>query len=132
MNSRSCISNDNKKVITCQYNCKRNMVAGVHYNGTLPDSGEVFDSGEERPDFLGRSQTNDSWVEEEIMGAKKGDTSEFTLSPKRLWWQGKATLEIPRAQFEHWNNKPRSRNAVGGKCHAGLLLSLSKNCQAIQ
>ena len=39
-----------------------NIVASVHYTGTLPDTGEVFDTSEERSSHvLGRAPTNDSW-----------------------------------------------------------------------
>ena len=31
-----------------EYEIKSNMVASVHYTGTLPESGEVFDSSEGR------------------------------------------------------------------------------------
>ena len=83
---------------------KENMVASVHYNGTLPDSGEVFDSSEGREPltFLVGHKQMIPGFEEEIMGAKKGDTREFTLSPERAYGEREeaAQLEIPRAQFE--------------------------------
>ena len=83
---------------------KENMVASVHYNGTLPDSGEVFDSSEGREPltFLVGHKQMIPGFEEEIMGAKKGDTREFPLSPERAYGEREeaAQLEIPRAQFE--------------------------------
>ena len=59
-----------------------NMVASVHYTGTLPESGEVFDSSEGREplSFLVGHKQMIPGFEEEIMGAKVGDKKEFTLS----------------------------------------------------
>ena len=41
-----------------------NKVARVHYTGTLPDTGEIFDSSEDREPltFLVGHKTNDSWI----------------------------------------------------------------------
>ena len=41
---------------------ENNKVARVHYTGTLPDTGEVFDSSEGRgaTNIFSRFQTNDS------------------------------------------------------------------------
>ena len=52
-----------------------NSVATVHYTGTLPDSGEVFDSSEGRDPltFLVGHKQMIPGFEEEIMGAEKGD-----------------------------------------------------------
>ena len=42
---------------------ENNKVVRVHYTGTLPDTGEVFDSSEGRePRVPRRTQTNDSRV----------------------------------------------------------------------
>jgi len=59
-----------------------NKVATVHYTGTLPDSGEVFDSSEGRDPlvFLVGHKQMIPGFERELMGAKTGDKVEFTLS----------------------------------------------------
>jgi FKBP-type peptidyl-prolyl cis-trans isomerase 2 len=51
-----------------------NAVATVHYTGTLPESGEVFDSSEGRDPltFLVGHKQMIPGFEEELMGAKKG------------------------------------------------------------
>ncbi len=82
---------------------KENMVASVHYKGTLPENGEVFDSSEGRDPLtfiVGHKQMIPGF-EEEIMGAKKGETREFTLTPDRAYGNrdNDAVMEIPREQF---------------------------------
>jgi len=59
-----------------------NKVASVHYTGTLPDTGEVFDSSEGRDPlkFLVGHKQMIPGFERELMGAKLGDKVEFTLS----------------------------------------------------
>ena len=60
----------------------KNTVARVHYTGTLPDSGEVFDSSEDREPLaflVGHSKMIPGF-ERELMGAKTGDKVEFTLT----------------------------------------------------
>ena len=80
-----------------------NMVASVHYNGTLPENGEVFDSSEGREPltFLVGHKQMIPGFEEEIMGAKVGETREFTLSSDRAYGDrdNDAVMEIPREQF---------------------------------
>ena len=80
-----------------------NMVASVHYKGTLPESGDVFDSSEGREPltFLVGHKQMIPGFEEEIMGAKVGEKREFTLSSERAYGDrdDEAVLEIPRAQF---------------------------------
>ncbi|MCH1422685.1 MAG: peptidylprolyl isomerase [Candidatus Poseidoniaceae archaeon] len=80
-----------------------NMVASVHYKGTLPDSGDVFDSSEGREPltFLVGHKQMIPGFEEEIMGAKVGDSLEFTLSSDRAYGDRdeQAVMEIPRSQF---------------------------------
>ena len=63
---------------------KNNTVARVHYTGTLPDSGEVFDSSLEKEPlaFLVGHKQMIPGFERELMGAKTGDKVEFTLSPE--------------------------------------------------
>ena len=80
-----------------------NMVASVHYKGTLPENGEIFDSSEGREPltFLVGHKQMIPGFEEEIMGAKVGDTREFTLSSDRAYGDrdNDAVMEIPREQF---------------------------------
>ena len=80
-----------------------NMVASVHYKGTLPENGEVFDSSEGREPltFLVGHKQMIPGFEEEIMGAKVGETREFTLSSDRAYGDrdNVAVMEIPREQF---------------------------------
>ena len=80
-----------------------NMVASVHYKGTLPDNGEVFDSSEGREplSFLVGHKQMIPGFEEEIMGAKIGDKMEFTLSSDRAYGDRdeQAVQQIAREQF---------------------------------
>ena len=80
-----------------------NMVASVHYKGTLPENGEVFDSSEGREPltFLVGHKQMIPGFEEEIMGANVGETREFTLSSDRAYGDrdNDAVMEIPREQF---------------------------------
>ena len=82
---------------------KENMVASVHYTGTLPDSGEVFDSSEGREplSFLVGHKQMIPGFEDEIMGSKVGEKKEFTLSSERAYGDrdDEAVMEIPREQF---------------------------------
>ncbi len=66
-----------------------NAVATVHYTGTLPESGEVFDSSEGRDPltFLVGHKQMIPGFEEELMGAEKGDRRTFTLEPERAYGQ---------------------------------------------
>tara|TARA_B110000483_G_scaffold31235_1_gene37901 strand:+ start:31 stop:537 length:507 start_codon:yes stop_codon:yes gene_type:complete len=80
-----------------------NMVASVHYTGTLPESGEVFDSSEGREplSFLVGHKQMIPGFEEEIMGAKVGDKKEFTLPSERAYGDRDeaAVQQIAREQF---------------------------------
>ena len=82
---------------------KENMVASVHYTGTLPDSGEVFDSSEGREplSFLVGHKQMIPGFEDEIMGAKVGEKKEFTLSSDRAYGDrdDAAVQQIARDQF---------------------------------
>ena len=80
-----------------------NTVASVHYTGTLPDSGEVFDSSEGRDPLVflvGHGQMIPGF-EEELMGAKKGERRTFTLEPERAYGEkiGEAVQQIPTEMF---------------------------------
>ena len=82
---------------------KENIVARVHYTGTLPESGEVFDSSEGRDPltFLVGHRQMIPGFEREVMGAKVGERRTFTLPPEDAYGHPdeNAIMEIPRAQF---------------------------------
>ncbi|MAJ01755.1 MAG: peptidylprolyl isomerase [Euryarchaeota archaeon] len=82
---------------------KENTVASVHYTGTLPDSGEVFDSSEGRDPltFLVGHRQMIPGFEEEMIGATVGERREFTLTPDRAYGERdeQAVLQIPRDNF---------------------------------
>ena len=62
----------------------KDTVARVHYTGTLPDTGEIFDSSKDREPLaflVGHSKMIPGF-ERELMGAETGDKVEFTLSLK--------------------------------------------------
>ena len=73
---------------------EKDVVARVHYTGTLPESGEVFDSSEGRDPltFLVGHKRMIPGFEEELMGAKKGERRTFTLEPERAYGE-----KIPEA-----------------------------------
>jgi FKBP-type peptidyl-prolyl cis-trans isomerase SlyD len=80
-----------------------NTVASVHYTGTLPDSGEVFDSSEGRDPLVflvGHGQMIPGF-EDEMMGASVGERREFTLTSERAYGarDEEAILQIPRSNF---------------------------------
>jgi FKBP-type peptidyl-prolyl cis-trans isomerase SlyD len=62
----------------------QDKVATVHYTGTLPDSGETFDSSVDRDPltFLVGHKQMIPGFEAALMGAKVGDKVEFTLAPE--------------------------------------------------
>ena len=64
-----------------------NKVASVHYTGTLPDSGDIFDSSEGRDPltFLIGHKNMIPGFERELMGSKVGDKVEFTLSAEEAY-----------------------------------------------
>ena len=80
-----------------------NSVATVHYTGTLPESGEVFDSSEGRDPltFLVGHKQMIPGFEEELMGAKKGERRTFTLEPERAYGHkmDEAIQTIPKDMF---------------------------------
>lgn len=80
-----------------------NVVAQVHYTGTLPESGEVFDSSEGRDPltFLVGHRQMIPGFEEEMMGAGVGERREFTLEAERAYGDrdDEAVLQIPRDNF---------------------------------
>ena len=82
---------------------KNNTVARVHYTGTLPESGEVFDSSLEKEPlaFLVGHKQMIPGFERELMGAKTGDKVEFTLSPEDAYGPHNpdAVQEVPLEMF---------------------------------
>lgn len=79
------------------------MDVKVHYKGTLPDSGEIFDSSEGRDPLkftVGKGQMIPGF-EEELLGATVGEKRTFTLTADRAYGQrdDEAILQIPRSQF---------------------------------
>ena len=80
-----------------------NIVASVHYTGTLPDTGEVFDTSEGRDPlkFLVGHRQMIPGFEEELMGAVVGERREFTLSPERAYGEPIEELiaEFPKSEF---------------------------------
>ena len=97
-----------------------NVVARVHYTGTLPDSGEVFDSSEGRDPltFLVGHRKMIPGFEEEIMGATIGERREFTLEAHRAYGDrdDEAILQIPR------NNFAQLEESTGQSLEVGMQL----------
>ena len=81
---------------------EKNVVARVHYTGTLPESGEVFDSSEGRDPlaFLVGHKQMIPGFEEELIGATKGERRTFTLEPERAGEKiPEAIQQIPIGMF---------------------------------
>ncbi len=82
---------------------EKNMVAIVHYTGTLPDSGEIFDSSKDRDPlaFLVGHGRMIPGFERELMGSKVGDKVEFTLSAEDAYGPHNpdAVQKVPIAMF---------------------------------
>lgn len=82
---------------------EKDAVASVHYTGTLPESGEVFDTSEGRDPltFLVGHKQMIPGFEEELMGAKKGERRTFTLEPERAYGGkiAEAVQQIPTEMF---------------------------------
>ena len=82
---------------------EKDAVASVHYTGTLPESGEVFDTSEGRDPltFLVGHQQMIPGFEEELMGAEKGERRTFTLEPERAYGEkiAEAVQQIPGEMF---------------------------------
>ena len=82
---------------------EKDAVASVHYTGTLPESGEVFDTSEGRDPltFLVGHQQMIPGFEEELMGAEKGERRTFTLEPERAYGEkiAEAVQQIPSEMF---------------------------------
>ena len=82
---------------------EKDAVTSVHYTGTLPASGEVFDSSEGRDPltFLVGHKQMIPGFEEELMGAEKGERRTFTLEPERAYGEKipEAVQQIPAEMF---------------------------------
>lgn len=82
---------------------EKDAVASVHYTGTLPESGEVFDSSEGRDPltFLVGHKQMIPGFEDELMGAEKGERRTFTLDPERAYGEKipEAIQQIPSEMF---------------------------------
>lgn len=81
----------------------KHTVASVHYTGTLPDSGEVFDSSRDRDPlvFLVGHKQMIPGFERELMGAEAGQTVEFTLSAEDAYGEHNpdAVQKVPVDMF---------------------------------
>ena len=79
-----------------------NVVASVHYTGTLQDE-SVFDSseGNDPLTFLVGHQQMIPGFEQEMQGAKSGERRTFTLTPERAYGERDEAgiVELPRSQF---------------------------------
>ena len=82
---------------------EKGAVASVHYTGTLPESGEVFDSSEGRDPltFLVGHKQMIPGFEDELLGAEKGERRTFTLEPERAYGEKipEAVQQIPAEMF---------------------------------
>ncbi|MGY8670555.1 MAG: FKBP-type peptidyl-prolyl cis-trans isomerase [Candidatus Poseidoniales archaeon] len=82
---------------------EKNMIASVHYTGTLPESGEVFDSSEGRDPlvFLVGHQQMIPGFETEMLGATVGERREFTLAPEDAYGMpsDENVIKVPRDEF---------------------------------
>ena len=82
---------------------ENNKVVRVHYTGTLPDTGEVFDSSEGREPltFLVGHRQMIPGFERELMGKELGEKVEFTLSPEDAYGEHNpdAIQQVPLEMF---------------------------------
>ena len=82
---------------------ENNKVASVHYTGTLPDTGEIFDSSEGREPltFLVGHRQMIPGFERELMGVAAGDKVEFTLSAEDAYGNHNpdAVQQVPKDMF---------------------------------
>lgn len=82
---------------------QNNAVATVHYTGTLPETGEVFDTSEGRDPlvFLVGHRQMITGFEEEMIGAKVGERRTFTLEAERAYGerQEENVTTFPRSDF---------------------------------
>ena len=82
---------------------EKDMVASVHYRGTLTDNGEEFDSslGGEPLQFLVGSGQMIPGFENAVLGAKVGDKKTVSLEPEDAYGQKdpNGVQQVPRAEF---------------------------------
>lgn len=80
-----------------------NTVARVHYTGTLPDTGEIFDSSVDREPlaFLVGHKQMIPGFERELMGLAAGEKVEFTLSAEDAYGSHNpdAVQQVPKDMF---------------------------------
>lgn len=80
-----------------------NTVAIVHYTGTLPDTGEIFDSSVDREPlaFLVGHKQMIPGFERELMGLAAGEKVEFTLSAEDAYGSHNpdAVQQVPKDMF---------------------------------
>ena len=80
-----------------------NTVARVHYTGTLPDTGEIFDSSVDREPlaFLVGHKQMIPGFERELMGLAAGEKVEFTLSAEDAYGNHNpdAVQQVPKDMF---------------------------------
>ena len=80
-----------------------NTVARVHYTGTLPDTGEIFDSSVDREPlaFLVGHKQMIPGFERELMGLAAGEKVEFTLSAEDAYGTHNpdAVQQVPKDMF---------------------------------
>ena len=78
-------------------------VTTVHYTGTFPDSGEMFDTSREGEPltFLVGHKGMIPGFEREMIGAAVGDTRAFTLEPEDAYGHPTDAMiqEVPRGMF---------------------------------
>lgn len=94
-----------------------NTVASVHYTGTLPESGEVFDSSEGRDPltFLVGHRQMIPGFEANLMGAAVGERREFTLTAEEAYGErdDEAVLQIPRDNFAQLEQEDGAALEIG-------------------
>ena len=82
---------------------KENTVATVHYTGTIPRDGRVFDSSVDRDPltFLVGHKQMIPGFEREMIGAKVGEKREFTLSSEDAYgaYIEDAVQQVPLEMF---------------------------------
>lgn len=82
---------------------EKDMIATVHYTGTLPGDGEVFDSSEGRDPltFLVGHKQMIPGFEREMLGATVGERREFTLDADDAYGMPSDdnVLKVPRGEF---------------------------------
>ena len=59
----------------------------LHYTGTLPDTGEIFDSSVDRePLAFLVGQANDPWIRKKINGTRcRGKGGIYAICRRRIW-----------------------------------------------